>query len=47
LLWCAGGAHSRRSRHTSYERSLEAFNFAQPRSILPMRRQQLGFRLDF
>ncbi len=32
---------------TSYQGSLEAFNFAQPRSILPMRRQQLGVRFDF
>jgi len=32
---------------TSYQGSLEAFNFGQPRSILAMRRQQLGFRLDF
>jgi hypothetical protein len=32
---------------TSYQGSLEAFNFGQPRSVLPMRRQQLGFRVDF
>jgi hypothetical protein len=32
---------------TNYQGSLEAFNFAQPRSILPMRRQQLGIRVDF
>ena len=32
---------------TSYQGSLEAFNFGQPQSILPMRRQQLGVRVDF
>jgi hypothetical protein len=31
----------------SYQGSLESVNFGRPASILPMRRQQLGFRLDF
>jgi hypothetical protein len=31
----------------NYQGSLESVNFGRPSSILPMRRQQLGFRLDF
>ena len=32
---------------TSFQPSMEAADFARPRSILPMRRQQLGVKVDF